>query len=252
MAAPDPARLPAARAALRKAGVDVLLEDNHLLVVSKPAGLLSQADGSGDDDLVAVLGAYRQQAEGKAGAAFVGLVHRLDRNVSGVVLCAKTSKAAARLAALFRERDASLEKHYLAWVVGVPATDEGRLEGRLARSGRTTRPAAPGEEDDAGRPAVLDFAVRGRGPRAARLAVRLHTGVTHQVRAQLSAAGHPLHGDPKYGGPAGARVALHAWRLVFPHPVGGARQEATAPVPSALCALDRRLRLQPPVTTRGG
>ncbi|MFM8978985.1 MAG: RluA family pseudouridine synthase [Planctomycetia bacterium] len=252
MAAPDPARLPAARATLRKAGVEVLLEDNHLLVVAKPAGLLSQSDGSGDADLVALLAAYRQQAEGKAGAAFVGLVHRLDRNVSGVVLCAKTSKAAARMAALFRERDARLEKHYLAWVVGLPATDEGRLEARLARSGRTTHVAAPGEEDDAGRAAVLDYAVRGRGPRAARLAVRLHTGVTHQVRAQLSAAGHPLHGDPKYGGPAGARVALHAWRLVFPHPVGGAPHAATAPVPAALRALDRRLRIQPPVTTRHG
>jgi 23S rRNA pseudouridine1911/1915/1917 synthase len=253
MANPDPKRLPAARRRLANVGVEVLLEDNHLLVVVKPAGLLSQGDGSSLPHLADVLSAYRSEVEDKPGPSYVGLVHRLDRNVSGVVLTAKTSKAAGRLARLFRERDPALEKHYLAWVAGVPDATRGELRSRLLRMGRTTRVA---DDDDGAegpvREAHLHWLRRARGPEAARLEVRLETGVTHQIRAQLAGAGHALHGDSKYGGPPWKRIALHAWRLAFPHPVGGARLEVTAPVPRDLLSLDTHLALQPPVDAQAG
>jgi 23S rRNA pseudouridine1911/1915/1917 synthase len=245
MAAPDARRVESARATLARAGVQVLLEDNHLLVVSKPAGLLSQGGPGAETHLVEVLGAYRRAAEGKPGAAFVGLVHRLDRNVSGVLVVAKTSKAAARLSVLFRERVEGLAKAYLAWVAGVPAEGRGEAHDRLARAGGVTH-VEPDEEEQA-REAHLAWEVVAKGRTAARLVVRLHTGVTHQIRAQLAALGHPLLGDAKYGGPKGARPALHAWRLAFPHPVGGALVTAEAPVPPDLVALDRRLAMRPPV-----
>jgi 23S rRNA pseudouridine1911/1915/1917 synthase len=245
MAAPDDRRVDAARATLAASGVAILLEDNHLLVVSKPAGLLSQGGPGAEASLVDVLGDYRRAAEGKPGKAFVGLVHRLDRNASGVLVVAKTSKAAGRLAALFRDRAEGLAKRYLAWVAGVPAEAEGEAHDRLARAGGVTR--VEDEEDEPARAAHLRWQVAGRGARAARLEVRLLTGVTHQIRAQLAALGHPILGDAKYGGPPGPRPALHAWRLAFPHPVGGATVEAEAPVPPDLAALDRRHAIRPPV-----
>jgi 23S rRNA pseudouridine1911/1915/1917 synthase len=252
MAGPDPVRTPAARQRLAGHGVVVLLEDNHLLVVAKPAGLLSQGDASEAESLVGLLAAYRREAEAKPGAAYVGLVHRLDRNVSGVVLCAKTSKAAARLARLFRERDPALVKRYLAWVQGVPTEDRGALHARLVRQAGVTHATDPDAQDDDAREARLSWQRRGHGATAARLEVVLETGVTHQIRAQLAAAGHPLLGDVKYGGPRGERVALHAWCIAFPHPVGGATTEVTAPLPPDLVRLDRRLGLEPPVDPRAG
>ena len=252
MAAPDPAHVAAARQRLAQAGVEVLLEDNHLLVVSKPAGLLSQGGPAGETSLVELLEAYRQQAEGKAGAAFVGLVHRLDRNVSGVVATAKTSKAASRLSRLFRERDVELSKDYLAWVAGVPVGLAGELRSHLLRLGGITREVAEEGDEGPGREAHLVWSLLARGRDAARLRVELKTGVTHQIRAQLSMLGFPLLGDTKYGGPRAKRVALHAWHLAFPHPVGGARTHAKAPIPAELLALDRRLGLDPPAHPLGG
>jgi 23S rRNA pseudouridine1911/1915/1917 synthase len=247
MAAPDPRRVDAARRRLAEKGVEVLLEDNHLLVVAKPAGLLAQGDARRAASLVDLLAAYRREAEGKPGAAFVGLVHRLDRDVSGVVLTARTSKAAARLAALFRDRDARLEKRYLAWVEGVPDQASGEAQAHLVRRDRVARVAQA--DDENAREAHLTWRLDGAGARTARLEVRLHTGRTHQIRAQLADAGHPLLGDPTYGGRAGKRIALHAWRLAFPHPIGGARVEVEAAVPSDLCALDRRLGIAPPLAS---
>ncbi len=252
MAAPDPVHVAAARRRLERAGVEVLLEDNHLLVVSKPAGLLSQGGPTGETSLVELLEAYRREAEAKSGAAFVGLVHRLDRNVSGVVATAKTSKAASRLARLFRERDPALSKDYLAWVAGVPADPGGELRSELLRQGGITRAVGDEGDEGPGREAHLVWTLLARGPKAARLRVELKTGITHQIRAQLSTLGFPLLGDAKYGGPPGKRVALHAWRLAFPHPVGGAGMEALAPLPADLLALDKRLRLDPPAGARGG
>ena len=233
-----------ARRHLAAAGVHVLLEDNHLLVVSKPAGLASQGGDGIDVHLVTHIDAYRREAEGKPGRAFVGLVHRLDRNVSGVLVLAKTSKAASRLTERFRSRDEGLQKIYTAWVDGRVKADEDVLVDRLIRDAKVTRRAGSG--DDGAREATLAWRVEGRGPRTSRLRIELGTGITHQIRAQLSLYGHPLVGDAKYGGSQGKRPALHAARLVFPHPVGGARVEVWAPLPRQLKRLDRKKQIEPP------
>jgi 23S rRNA pseudouridine1911/1915/1917 synthase len=221
----------------------VLYEDNHLLLVDKPAGLLSQGGPRGETSLVEAVERHRRETEGKPGRAFVGLVHRLDRNVSGVVAVAKTSKAARRLSEAFRDRAPGLEKTYLAWVAGV-VPEDARLASRLVRRSGVTH---EDEETAGGREARLSFKVGGRGRNASRLEVALETGVTHQIRAQLAARGWPLLGDVKYGGPRGPRPALHSWRLKVPHPVGGRPVEAVAPVPQDLRALDRRLGIVPPL-----
>jgi RluA family pseudouridine synthase len=242
-ATPDPKR--DARERLSRAGIEILLEDNHLLVISKPAGLLSQA---GPQDAVAlpeVLAAYRRDAEGKTGRGFVGLVHRLDRNVSGIMVIAKTSKAASRIGWHFARRTPELRKTYLAWVSGRPAEDHGEFVTRLTREGRVTREARNEEEE--AREARLTYVVEARGGQAARLRIDLHTGLSHQIRAQLAVAGHPLVGDRKYGGPDGPRPALHALRLVFPHPVQGTPVDLSAAIPADLLEVDRALRMKPPL-----
>ena len=233
-----------ARRHLAAAGVRVLFEDNHLLVVSKPAGLASQGGDGIDVHLVTHIDAYRREAEGKPGRAFVGLVHRLDRNVSGVLVLAKTSKAASRLTARFRARDEGLLKIYTAWVDGRVKADEGVLVNRLIRDAKVTRRAGSGDEGV--REASLAWRVEGRGPRTSRLRIELGTGITHQIRAQLSLYGHPLVGDAKYGGSQGKRPALHASRLVFPHPVGGRKVDVAAPLPPQLRRLDKRKHIEPP------
>lgn len=253
----DPAALAAARRRLAAAGVTVLVEDHLLLGVAKAAGVLSQPGPEGVVSLVELLGDYRRDVEGKPGRAFVGVVHRLDRNVSGALVVAKSSKAASRLSEAFRGRD-RVEKTYLAWVTRGPAADAGALRGTLVRDDarRVSRMVRgdDGEADDDGdgREARLEFVVEARTAAAARLRIALRTGATHQIRAQCADAGFPLLGDVKYGGPPGLgsaridRPALHARRLVVPHPVGGAPVTVDAPVPDDLARLDRALGLRPP------
>jgi len=228
-----------ARSRLAEAGVVVLHEDNHLLVVSKPAGLASQGGPGIDEHLVSLLERYRREAERKPGRAYVGLVHRLDRNVSGVLVVARTSKAAGRLSALFRERTTALRKIYVAYVHGRVAEREGTLVHRLVREGLVTREAAP--DDPRGREARLAWTLEARGEDVSRLRVELETGLPHQIRAQLAIWGHPIVGDAKYGGSGFPRPALHAARLVFPHPVGGAEIDVEAPLPDDLRRLDERV-----------
>lgn len=264
----DPRAVAAARQRLAAAGVRVVFEDHLLLGLDKASGVLSQPGPPGEASLVELVGAYRRDAEGKPGLGFVGLVHRLDRNVSGVLVVGKSSKAASRLAAAFRSRR-GVAKTYLAWVTRGPATDEGTLRDTLVRDDAARRSRVVGSgvpadgatsEDDApeGAEAVLHYVVEARvveprGASAARLRVTLETGATHQIRVQCAAAGFPLLGDAKYGGPAGpsaarlSRPALHARRLVVPHPVGGAPVVLEAPVPDDLVRLDAALRLSPPV-----
>ncbi len=217
----------------------VLREDNHVLVVSKPAGLPSQGGKDIDVHLVSLIERYRKASEGKPGQAYVGLVHRLDRNVSGVMVLAKTSKAAARLAAAFRDRPPELRKIYLAWVNGCPKERGGELVHKLTRSRSITRESPDGRETS------LAWRLVGAGPQHARLEVSLHTGMSHQIRAQLSLYGYPIVGDTKYGGPRNRRTALHAFRLVIPHPSRDGVIDVAAPIPNELKSMDRSLRIQP-------
>lgn len=197
----------------------ILYEDNHLVVVNKPAGLLSQSAEAGDDNALDRVKRYLKVKYDKPGNVYVGLVHRLDRNVSGCMVFARTSKAASRLAKAFQKR--SVEKGYLAVVEGVPdAGPSGRrtLEHRLG-------PRAEGERGvmvrDDGKPARLHFQVIGDDGARALLAVSLDTGRKHQIRAQLREIGHAVLGDPLYGRADHqlGRPLLHAWRLAFEHPV---------------------------------
>ena len=192
----------------------IIYEDNHLLIVQKPPGFLAQPDGSPRPDILTWAGEYL--ARDKPGRAYVGLTHRLDRAVGGIMALAKTSKAASRLSRQFRER--TVVKIYLALVSGSPAHESGHLEQTLVREGSLTRLAGVGEK---GSLAVLDWRVRWRSEEGALLEVDLSTGFKHQIRAQLAALGHPVAGDVKYGSPLmpkGPAIGLWAASLTLEHP----------------------------------
>jgi len=203
----------------------IIYEDNHLLVVQKPPGFLAQPDGSPRPDLLTWAGDYL--ARNKPGRAYVGLTHRLDRAVGGVMALAKTSKAAARLSRQFRER--TVDKIYLALVEGRPADESGRLEQTLFRDCTLTRPARPGEK---GTPAALEWRVEGPAGDLTLLRVRLLTGFKHQIRAQLTSLGLPIAGDIRYGGRLsgpGPAIGLWASSLSLDHPTLKDRRTFEAP-----------------------
>jgi 23S rRNA-/tRNA-specific pseudouridylate synthase len=192
--------------------------DNHLLVVVKPPGLLSQADRTGDPDLVNLAREYLKREFGRPGEVFVGLVHRLDRPASGVMVLARTSKAAARLTAAFRER--RVEKRYLAMV-------EGALEGAGERSDAIVKSGERMRLAPSGTPGARDALMRWRALATSSgltlVEVELLTGRPHQARLQLAALGAPVLGDFRHGAARrfahGRAIALHAWLLAFEHPV---------------------------------
>jgi len=225
-------------------GLDVLFVDNHLLAVNKPAGLLTQSAAPGDDNLLDRARAWVKAEYDKPGNVYMGLVHRLDRNVSGVVLFGRTSKAASRLSDAFRRR--VTDKVYLALVVG--ETPGARtLEHRLAERDRGVVVAPEGK------PARLGYRRLATGGDHSLLEVTLMTGRKHQIRAQLAADGHPLLGDPRYGqrSPLLARPALHAWRLGLEHPVRREPLLIEASVPVDLLSVLARLGMPWPPPAGG-
>ena len=199
----------------------IVYEDNHLLVAIKPPGLPSQAGRTGLPDMLGLLERDLAKRAGKPGRAFLGLVHRLDQPTSGLMVFAKTSKAASRLSQAFRSRQ--VKKTYLALSRGLPDQTQGRMEDRLSKEeiqGRVQRVQAP-----QGYEACLDWQVLRRYEERgeALLLIDLITGRRHQIRAQLAARGLPLLGDRRYGlmDPRDQEVptlALHACGLQFPHP----------------------------------
>jgi len=228
----------------------VLRCDNHLLAVSKPAGIPTVPDASGDESLLDLAKDWVRREFGKPGAVFLGVVHRLDRPVSGVVLFARTSKAAARLASAFRERSA--RKVYLGVGEGSPAEDAGVVEQRLEKDPRANRvrarAAGAGPDPDArkARVAVTRWRVLARGGGRTLYEFLPETGRPHQIRACATALGTPLLGDLKYGArePLPDRsIALHASELEIEHPTREERVRLVDPPPS-----------RPPwnVVTRGG
>lgn len=198
--------------------------DNHLLVVCKPTGLLMQADRTGDVSLLELCRAYVKQTFNKPGKVFLGLVHRLDRPVSGVVVFARTSKAAARLSAQFRLRQVS--KIYWALVAGkVSAT--GTLVDRVVRTGVHSRIGETG----AGQLAELRFRRLGYGQEMSWVEIELGTGRHHQIRVQFAHYGHPVVGDRRYGSTrpfTPGTIALHARALTLSHPTRHAAMTFTA------------------------
>lgn len=198
--------------------IDVLYEDNHVLVINKPAGLLTQGDKTGDATALEAGKAYIRETAHKPGNVFLGLVHRIDRPVSGVLVFARTSKAASRLARSFHDRD--VEKTYLAVVLGRLRKNEGELEGFIERTHLRSRLAAA--ESARAKHAALAYRVLASTGELSLLEVIPRTGRHHQIRLQLSASGHPVVGDLKYNAPLALpdkSIALHAARISFPHPV---------------------------------
>ena len=211
------------------AQIVVLYEDNHCLALSKPAGLLTMGDRTGEPSLVDAARDYLRRKYNKPGNVFVGVVHRLDRPVSGVILFARTSKGASRLSEQFRAR--TVKKGYLALVQGTVSPAEGILEDHLQKDSR--RNVVSVVDDDAGQRSVLAYRVVRRRGRFTLVEIRPQTGRSHQIRVQLASRGWPIAGDAKYGSrvPARGFIALHAASLEFDHPVSKQRMMVSAELP---------------------
>ncbi|MGN7388676.1 RluA family pseudouridine synthase [Sporosarcina sp. SAFN-015] len=198
--------------------IRILYEDNHLLVVEKPVNLPVQADDSGDEDLLTLLKADLKKRHQKPGNVYLGLVHRLDRPVGGVLVFAKTSKAASRLSDVLRKRE--MERTYLAVVRG-GLENSGLLEHHLWKDAKNNKVHAVKPSHPGGKKAVLHYETIERQDGMSLLAIRLHTGRSHQIRVQMATSGAPLYGDQKYGqhvNRPGQQIALWAHTLSFPHP----------------------------------
>ncbi len=220
--------------------LDILYEDNHCLALNKPAGWPTTHFDGTEETVDRLVKAYLKEKYGKPGNVFLGVVHRLDKPTSGVLLFARTSKAAARLSEQFRE--GAVEKTYWA-VVETPTSRRSPAEFVLAETGslddwlKKNDPAARVEVVPADTPgaqvARLVFVVRGRHDGLTWLELRPHTGRKHQLRVQLASRGCPIYGDAKYGSdrPFGPAVALHARSLTFLHPTSKEPVTVTAEVP---------------------
>lgn len=209
---------------------EVIFSDNHLLVVNKPAGLLTQADSTGDPDLLNMMKTRVKQECDKPGNVYLGLVHRLDRPVSGVMVLARTSKAAARLSAQFRA--GTPLKKYLALVEGC-ASESGTCRDFLLKDKQRIVHVVTARDPGA-RAAELDWRAIASHVGVSLLDVTLKTGRAHQIRAQLAERGMPIKGDMRYGARSlfdGRNLALHCYCLEIEHPVKGMRMRWTAPPP---------------------
>jgi 23S rRNA pseudouridine1911/1915/1917 synthase len=211
-------------------GVKVLYEDNHLIVAIKPAGVLSQSDGSNAPDMLTILKAYIKDKYQKPGEVYLGLVHRLDRPVSGVMVFARTSKAASRLSEQIRTR--RVEKIYRCVVNGV-LEGEGRLENFISKDEANNTVTVSDVEKPGFKASYLDYRALASKDGMTLAEVKLGTGRSHQIRAQMAHAGHPLIGDQKYGIKDNRTkdIALEAYKLSFEHPVKREFITFEAPVP---------------------
>ncbi len=214
--------------------IPILFEDNHCLAVDKPAGMLAQGDATGDLSVVDLVREDLRVRYQKPGNVFVGLIHRLDRPVSGVVLLARTSKAAARLSEQFRER--SVEKVYWAIVEGTIGPEEGVWADFLRKDERRNVVEVI---QQGGQEAGLAFRVMGRSAKTTFVELRPTTGRGHQLRIQLASRRFPILGDKKYGATSwlqaddgGHRIALHARSLTFTHPTRKQSVSVTSPEPA--------------------
>ena len=209
----------------------VVWSDEHLAVIDKPAGLLvHRAPGNPEESLVEALG---KLLAGGADPDRPGIVHRLDRDTSGLLVVARGEEVHSRLARMIAAREVSRE--YLALVEGCPPSRSGTIDAPLGRDHRSPERIVVGGRRS--RSAVTHFEVRERLAREALLEVRLETGRTHQIRAHLLAIGHPVCGDPQYGTPGRlglTRQFLHSRRLAFAHPFSGAALDLQSPLPPDL------------------
>ncbi len=215
-----------------KSNLQVLHEDNHLIVVNKRVGDIVQGDKTGDKPLSDVVKEYIKDKYNKPGEVFLGVVHRLDRPTTGIVIFAKTSKALTRMNELFSNRET--QKTYWAVVKNKPENPEDKLVHYLKRNEKNNTSKAHSKEVPDSKLASLDYKIIASLNNYFGLEINLHTGRHHQIRAQLSAINCPIKGDLKYGfdrsNPDGG-IHLHARKLVFIHPVSKENIEIIAPVP---------------------
>ncbi len=215
-----------------KNNLQVLFEDNHLIAVNKRVGDIVQGDKTGDKPLRDVVKEYIAQKYGKPGEVFLGVIHRLDRPTTGIVVFARTSKALTRMNDLFRSRDT--QKIYWAVVTSAPEKSSDTLEHFLVRNEKTNTSRAHLREVAQSKAAKLDYKLIGELQRYQGLEITLHTGRHHQIRAQMAAIGCPIKGDLKYGAPRsnpGGGIHLHARQLTFVHPVSKELLTIVAPTP---------------------
>jgi 23S rRNA pseudouridine1911/1915/1917 synthase len=217
---------------MRKDIPAVLYEDNHIIIVNKRSSDLVQGDGTGDEPLDDIVRAYIREKYNKPGDVFLGVVHRLDRPVSGCVVYARTSKALSRLSELFRTRE--VRKTYWAIVSERPPAEEGTLSSYLKKNESQNKSYVYNTEVKGSKLAELSYRVLARSERYYLVEVDLQTGRHHQIRAQLAAAGCPIKGDLKYGSKRsneGGGISLHSRRISFVHPVKKEEITVEAPLP---------------------
>ena len=210
----------------------VLYEDNHIIIINKAAGEIVQGDKTGDESLCDTMKAYIKEKYAKPGNVFIGLPHRLDRPVSGVVVFAKTSKALERLNRMFSE--GSVKKIYWALTKGIPVPAEAELESWILRNEKMNKSFSYPKEVKGSKRAVLHYRLAAASQNYNLIEVELKTGRHHQIRCQLSSIGCPIKGDLKYGAqrsnPDGS-ISLHARYIEFVHPVSKELIAVTAPLP---------------------
>lgn len=212
--------------------MEVLYEDNHIIIVNKRAGEIVQGDKTGDTPLSETVKEYIKERYAKPGAVFLGVTHRVDRPVSGVVVFARTSKSLARLNDMFRTQQ--VQKTYWAVVRELPPQPEATLTHWLVRNERMNKSFAYDTERSGAKRASLTYRVIGKSERYHLLEVHLHTGRHHQIRCQLAHIGSPIVGDLKYGAPRSnpdGSICLHARTIEFEHPVSHIQIRVEAPLP---------------------
>ena len=211
---------------------EILYEDNHIIIVNKRSSDLVQGDGTGDESLDNIVRSYIKEKYKKPGDVFLGVVHRLDRPVSGCVVYTRTSKALSRLSELFRTRD--VKKTYWAIVTDRPPAEEGVLSNWLKKNEQQNKSYVYDKEVKGSKLAELSYLVLARSEKYYLLEVDLRTGRHHQIRAQLAAAKCPIKGDLKYGAPRsneGGGISLHSRKVTFMHPVKNEEISVVAPLP---------------------
>ena len=206
--------------------INILYEDNHLLVVEKPVNILTQSDNTKDKDLLTLLKSYLKEKYQKPGNVYLGLVHRLDRVVGGVMVFAKTSKCASRLSKQVQEH--SFKKTYYAVLCGNLKTN-GHLENYLIKDEKTNTSYV----SDKGKLAILDYEIVANKENYTLVKINLQTGRHHQIRVQFSNIGYPLYGDARYNKnyKVGEQIALFASQITFFHPITNEEVTFTLPLP---------------------
>ncbi len=217
---------------INESNLEILFEDNHLIAMNKKPGDIVQGDKTGDKPLSEILKDYVKGKYKKTGAAFLGVIHRIDRPVSGVVLFARTSKALERMNELFREK--KVQKTYWAVVKNKPSEESGSLIHYLKKDEAKNKSKAHENESPDSLRSWLDYKVISRSENYYLLEINPHTGRHHQIRVQLAAMGCPIKGDVKYGFDRtndDGSIHLHARKISFIHPVKKEEIRLTAPVP---------------------